>query len=57
MFYIASHFFAGQTFAGVVFDVFFICRVRQVVVLYSNACIGIGLSGLSIGRFRQVVDL
>ena len=32
-------------------------RVRQVVVLDSNDCMGIGLSGLSIGRLRRVVNL
>ena len=31
--------------------------VRQVVVLYSNNCIGIGLGGLSIGYLQQVVIL
>ena len=32
-------------------------RVRQVVVLDSNDCMGICLVGLSIGHFRQVVVL
>ena len=32
-------------------------RVRQVVVLYSNDCMGICLGGLSIGRYRRVVVL
>ena len=32
-------------------------RIRQVVVLYSNDCMGIGLGGLSVGRFRQVAVL
>ena len=32
-------------------------RVRQVVVLYSNDCMGICLGGLSIGRLRRVVVL
>ena len=27
-------------------------RVRQVVVLYSNDCMGICLGGLSIGRLK-----
>ena len=31
--------------------------VRQVVVLYSDDCMGICLVGLSIGRLRQVVIL
>ena len=31
-------------------------RVRQVVVLYSNGCMGIGLGGLSIGHLIEVVD-
>ena len=30
-------------------------RVRQVVVLYSNDCMGICLGGLSIGFLRRVV--
>ena len=30
-------------------------RVRQVVVLYSNDCMGIGLGELSIGRLKEVV--
>ena len=30
-------------------------RVRQVVVLYSNDCMGIGLGGLSLGRLIEVV--
>ena len=30
-------------------------RVRQVVILYSNDCMEIGLGGLSIGRLRRVV--
>ena len=30
---------------------------RQVVVLHSNDCMGIGLGGLSIGYLRQVVVL
>ena len=32
-------------------------RVRQVVVLYSNNSMGIGLGGLSIGHLRGVVIL
>ena len=32
-------------------------RVRQLVVLYSNNCMGICFGGLSIGRLRQVVVL
>ena len=32
-------------------------RVRQVVVLYSNDCMGICWGGLSIGRLRRVVVL
>ena len=32
-------------------------RVRQVVVLYSNNCMGVCLGGLSIGRLRRVVAL
>ena len=32
-------------------------RVRQMVVLHSNDCTGICLSGLSIGRLRRVVVL
>ena len=28
-------------------------RIRQVVVLYSNNCIGIGLGRLSIGRLNR----
>ena len=31
--------------------------VRQVVVLYSNDCMVIGLGGFSIGRLRRVVVL
>ena len=31
--------------------------VKQVVVLYSNDCVGIRLGGLSLGRLRQVVVL
>ena len=31
--------------------------VRQVVILYSNNCMRIGLGGLSIGCLRQVVVL
>ena len=31
--------------------------VKQVVVLYSNDCIGIHLGGLSLGHLRQVVVL
>ena len=31
--------------------------VRQVVVLYRNVCMGIGLGGLNVGRFRQAVVL
>ena len=32
-------------------------RVRQVVVLYSKDCMGIGMGGLNIGRLRRVVVL
>ena len=32
-------------------------RARQVVVLYSNDCMGIGLGELGIGCLRQVVVL
>ena len=32
-------------------------RVRQVVLLNSNDCMGIGLERLSLGRLRQVVVL
>ena len=32
-------------------------HIRQVVVLYSNDCMGICLSGLSIPCLRQVVVL
>ena len=32
-------------------------HVRQVVILYSNNCMGISLGGLSIGRLRLVVIL
>ena len=32
-------------------------HVRQVVVLYSTDCMGIGLGRLSIGRLRQAVVL
>ena len=32
-------------------------RVRQVVGLYSNDCLGIGLDRVSIGRPRRVVVL
>ena len=28
-------------------------RVRQVVVLYSNDCMGIGMGSLSIGHLRR----
>ena len=28
-------------------------RVRQVVILYSNDCMGTGLGRLSIGRLRR----
>ena len=31
-------------------------RVRQVVVLYSNDCMGICLCGLTIGRLGRVVS-
>ena len=31
--------------------------VRQVVILYSNDCMGIGLGRLSIGHHRQVAIL
>ena len=31
--------------------------IRQVVILYSNDCMGIGLGGLSIGCLRRVVIL
>ena len=31
------------------------CCLRQVVVLYSNDCMGIGLGGISIGCLRRVV--
>ena len=31
------------------------CRVKQVVVLYSNDCMGIRLGELSIARLRRVV--
>ena len=30
-------------------------RVKQVVVLYSNDCMGIHLGGLGIGRLRREV--
>ena len=58
-----SHFSAGLSFV-VVLDMFFLFRetkkvitgrVRQVVVLYSNNCLGICLGGLSISRRRQAV--
>ena len=32
-------------------------RIRQVVVLYSNNCMGFCLGGLSLGRLKQVVVL
>ena len=32
-------------------------RVRQVVGLYSNNCVGIGLGGVRIGCLRRVVVL
>ena len=32
-------------------------RIRQVVFLYSNDCMGICLGRLSVGRLRQVVVL
>ena len=32
-------------------------RIRQVIVLYSNDCMGICLGKLSIGRLRRVVVL
>ena len=32
-------------------------RVRQVVILHSNACMGIYLGRLKIGRLRRVVAL
>ena len=32
-------------------------RIRQVVVLYSNDCMGIGLGGLSTGRLRLYLIL
>ena len=32
-------------------------RVRQVVILYSDDCMGICLGGLSTGHLRQVVVL
>ena len=34
-----------------------VCRVKLVVVLYSNDFTGIRLGGLSIGRLRRVVVL
>ena len=61
-----SYFFAGSNFIAVVLDRFFFIwetrklvagRVRQVVVLYSNNCMGICLGELSIGRLRRVVVL
>ena len=61
-----SHFFAGYSFLVVVLDRFFLFGrqknvvagcVMQVVVLYSNDCMGIYLGGLSIGWLRQVVVL
>ena len=60
-----SHFFAGPSFVVVVLDKFFSFRkqksgryrIRQVVVLYGNNCMGICLGGLSIGRLRQVAVL
>ena len=63
---LVSHFFAGKSFPVVVLGrLFFIWetkkvvagRVRQVVVLYSNDCMGICLGGLNIGRLRRVVVL
>ena len=32
-------------------------RVRQVVVVYRNDCIGIGSGGPNVGRHRRVVFL
>ena len=62
----ASRLVTGLSFLVVVLDrLFFIWetkkvvagRVKQVVVLYSNNCTGIHLSGLSIGHFRRAVVL
>ena len=59
-----SHFSAGLSFAVVLDRFLFISgdkkkviagRVRQVVVLYSNNCMGICLGGLSISRCREAV--
>ena len=59
-----SHFYAGLNFV-VVLDMFLLlstkkviaCRIRQVVALYSNDCMGICLGGPSTGRLRRVVVL
>ena len=32
-------------------------RIRQVVILYSNNCMGLSSGRLSVGRLRQVVVL
>ena len=60
-----SHFVSGYSFIVVVLGRFFYLGdkkvvagcIRQVVVLYSNDCIGICLGELSIGRLRRVVVL
>ena len=59
------HFFTGLSFVVVLDKFLFISgvkksgpgRVRQVVVLYINNCIGICLSELCIGHLREVVVL
>ena len=56
-----------EHFAVVVLDRFFsfgvytkkvvVGRMKQVVILYSNNCMGIGLHGLSTGHLRLVIVL
>ena len=62
--YVFLHSFAGSSFVVVALDrIFFICKSkkvvadcnRQVVLLYSNNCMGICLGGLSIAHPTEVV--
>ena len=64
--YVCYPFLRWVKFLVVVLDRFFFIwetkkvvagRFRQVVVLYSNGCMGIGLGKLSIGRLRREVVL